>query len=569
MVDLMEVYRYGGPVVYVLLAGGLAAMAWAVLLPVVSLARLRVPSVLWVLPTSLLLTVGLFGSWIGRKQTLAAVEMASAETKQTLVAQGISISMYSELTAAMMVMPALFLGAGLMAIANPISSWKAGAWQPFRAVVPAIWCLPVVVAAPFAAEYLGSVAYLFSAYALFAGFVCSLAATRGSDEATQCARLAAGQAKVGLLVVLIGICLAGFGGTTGEVLAFSAVTKASAETRAQLLQYGLSIARTGQALGLGFTAWLAVGALVSFVPASRTFWNARSAIGILATASALSLPIGLAGWQEVSNRSVWAQFLISPDKAFADDIASQGVTLPKASNGQPYRLAVSIVMHDTGVDVDREHVYQTTASQPAATDLVDGVIMDVFRPLRERAHNARELGLRTGSQDFAFKGRYTLSADANRSWESVDATLRTAAAAGFRNIEFAAMGDDGVTLLAVPLAPDVHVAAPAIPPDPKPIEGGVEERFVELLLSKEPERKDPPNLGAHTLIRIDGNGTTAHAISAEGESLATPGINHLRNKPTASPLIVEVGNGATYGEVVKALDALQASHPALRLRPVG
>ena len=118
MIDVVMMFRDGGPFMYVLLLFGLVGTPFAVLSALgVGAAKARLPaSIGWALFTGSAL-VGLLGTWMGTSMAYEAAARASAEMRQMLIANGISVAMYTT------VGWLLLVGMGLLLVA-----WTA--WLP-------------------------------------------------------------------------------------------------------------------------------------------------------------------------------------------------------------------------------------------------------------------------------------------------------------------------------------------------------------------------------------------------------------------------------------------------------
>jgi hypothetical protein len=106
LVDPVIMFREGGPFMYLILLSGFGHVAIAVL-QIVFVKKVNLIPLLW---ASVLCTLmmGMLGSVMGIIVAFEAVAKASAETKQTLMAMGFSIAMFTTAASLMVAIPSAF-----------------------------------------------------------------------------------------------------------------------------------------------------------------------------------------------------------------------------------------------------------------------------------------------------------------------------------------------------------------------------------------------------------------------------------------------------------------------------
>jgi len=112
MIDLLELFRDGGPIQYLILLIGLAGLGLTVVLAMVS-ARVRVPSATHLIAPAAMVGLGILGTRLGLSMVRQVLPNASDVVRPVLAAQGISISLYTSIFAALLTGGILLLAACL------------------------------------------------------------------------------------------------------------------------------------------------------------------------------------------------------------------------------------------------------------------------------------------------------------------------------------------------------------------------------------------------------------------------------------------------------------------------
>jgi len=106
MVDPVTMFADGGPFMYlIMLAGG--AHLIALVIQLVLAKQVDLTPLLWA-GVACIILLGMLGSMMGFILAFHAVAKASPETKQTLLAMGMSVSMYTTAASLMVALPSTF-----------------------------------------------------------------------------------------------------------------------------------------------------------------------------------------------------------------------------------------------------------------------------------------------------------------------------------------------------------------------------------------------------------------------------------------------------------------------------
>jgi len=123
-----------------------------------------------------------------------------------------------------------------------------------------------------------------------------------------------------------------------------------------------------------------------------------------------------------------------------DDISAagdEGLVLPVSSSIKPPKLAVNVVVSQTHITVDGEEVVLVEPYQNEATGRTSfripeseiagaGLVTRLADKLEEKAETAKEIGKRTSSDEFGFKGQILLQVDRDIPYSVVRAVMFTA-----------------------------------------------------------------------------------------------------------------------------------------------
>lgn len=262
MLDPVTLFREGGPFMYVLMLFALLGVPVAVLVALlVGGLRLRFPaSIGWGL-LCLCAGVGLLGTYLGNSMALEAAARASAEMRMKLIANGISVSLYTTIGWQMLV-PLGFLGvtgtAWLPALLAPGPDRRLdlpAAGSALGGAAIATLAAFGIIAARIGLGQLfdaGPVVLLLPPVAFLAVVAVVLSSLRISEDRGHRARVAATRVMLGAAAFLgIGIFGEMFAGL-GKILAFQAVANASPGDRAEMLQFGLEVAAHARWIGWSF-----------------------------------------------------------------------------------------------------------------------------------------------------------------------------------------------------------------------------------------------------------------------------------------------------------------------------
>jgi len=293
----------GGPAAVLVLVLGLGILLVAPIVPLVfGLARWRIPaSVSWI-GALLIVGVGAAGSFWGVSQAMDAVQAAAPEMKQTLLAAGISIAMYTGWLATTLASATLTLCALAGALPAPIrpgpearldlagvgGSLLGGlfGWMIATATVAFMLGLDGI-------RDVGPGLPALIALTVVVGLAVLIASIRlaGPDEKEERGRMAGLRIFVGVSGFLA-IVLAGEAWTTlGMIQAFMAVAHAAAEMKQQLLAAGISIAMYSTFLGWTLALVPLFAGLGSAIPALRGV-GGRQIVGAVVAVVLVGLILG-------------------------------------------------------------------------------------------------------------------------------------------------------------------------------------------------------------------------------------------------------------------------------------
>ncbi|HHO52141.1 MAG TPA: AgmX/PglI C-terminal domain-containing protein [Deltaproteobacteria bacterium] len=142
MLDPFTMFREGGPWMYPLLLLGLGLPVVWIAMALASLFRIRVPAVIWIGAGLVPLLVGMFGTVMGTRIVLSALEHASPEIQAPMAANGLSSALYTVSFSALLTSVAytgMALTQGLATLATSGGTEDAPtSWTPLHAAGAAL-----------------------------------------------------------------------------------------------------------------------------------------------------------------------------------------------------------------------------------------------------------------------------------------------------------------------------------------------------------------------------------------------------------------------------------------------
>jgi len=138
-----------------------------------------------------------------------------------------------------------------------------------------------------------------------------------------------------------------------------------------------------------------------------------------------------------------------------DDVSvapSKDLQIPVSTAEKPIKLAVNVVISQVAIIVDGEHVLQMERRQDEqgieVTGVPDGekrgqLISLLYERLLEKAETAKDLAMRTGSDEFEFKGEILLQCDKRLPFSVIREVMFTAGQAQFGNFRFVVVKGSG------------------------------------------------------------------------------------------------------------------------------
>lgn len=245
--DSLIAMKDGGFLVFAVFLVGMGAGIAGTLVPILLWLKVRVPAAAGVVLYALIPLIGLLGVYSSMSMALQAMATAPPELKQTMLAGGISISLYVPMAAGMLLpilaIPACWLSAG-PAIRQEERTWIgpliAGIAVLLCAVLPlfglAMYASPAIAVARF-----GSAVFL----GLPVAFALSATDRKGRVAAV------VGACSFALAVAGGGL----FDGYAGAVEVFKAVATAPPEMKTTLFEGGMRL--VGNLIGLSWLPALA------------------------------------------------------------------------------------------------------------------------------------------------------------------------------------------------------------------------------------------------------------------------------------------------------------------------
>lgn len=241
----------GGPIVTATLLIGLLGIPFSVFMTwSIGFMTWRIPMSLAWLPATLAIVLGFIGVFVGSSQTEAASAAASPEMRQTMIAAGISISLYASYVAtgtAALAFAAFTFNASLPALfaVGPDGGFKLS--SSLGAVAGAFVGTMLSIGATLMMLSIRDLFMMGPALYLLPLLTCGLtlailfASLRESDEREHQGRIAGLRIAI-LIAAVLAIMLAGeFFRLGGTVNTFAAVAHASAEMKAELMAKGLEL----------------------------------------------------------------------------------------------------------------------------------------------------------------------------------------------------------------------------------------------------------------------------------------------------------------------------------------
>ena len=297
MIDPILMFKQGGPLMYVILLFAMGAMVTPLAAGVFASSKIRFPAGVWWAAPVAILALGALGTSMGLTVAHEAVQHASPETKGAMAANGISVAMLTSAGARLAAGPALVWLGIFLALGTAARTMLSKQERPLQigaaGVVAGAWLLGTVgaFASTLAFSDLGPTVFFGPTAVAIGGFALVLPALKGppEDDVEERARLAAGRLAAGLAVVVGAAVCAWVAVVMGEIVTFSAMAKASAETKQALMQYGLQVAATGRWMVL-------ISAGCALLPAAALCRDVRYASdtrGLVSTALGAAMCLGL------------------------------------------------------------------------------------------------------------------------------------------------------------------------------------------------------------------------------------------------------------------------------------
>lgn len=138
-----------------------------------------------------------------------------------------------------------------------------------------------------------------------------------------------------------------------------------------------------------------------------------------------------------------------------DDISvapSKDLQVPISTSEKPPKLAVNVVVSQREIVVDGETVLSLTSGQDSNGNEVTQVpddekrgqlISALYDRLLEKAETAKDLAMRTGREEFEFKGEILLQCDKRLPFSVIREVMFTAGQAQFGNFRFVVIKGSG------------------------------------------------------------------------------------------------------------------------------
>ncbi len=323
MMYATDFFREGGPWMYAILALAVVSLPVGLAAGILHGLRIRVPSAVYVAPLCFLAAVGALGVMSGLTLAEEAARSAADEYKQMMMAQGISISLYTEAFARVVLAllgPLLGL---VVAVGYAISvRGERGAWTiahggPAAALVGIGFCVSCLLAGLRIAEEHASFVVLWAPFiGICAVALFGLVGARAEVEPERLHGTAGARFTVWVALALAAWGAAGIPEVSGTIVAFKAVATAAPEVKAEMLRFGMEYAQADGRVGLGVLIGVLVAGIPLLAPVAKSVKGNKLALaGLVAN---LLLVGGTAGVLAMSGGSVIAAMAVATGEMEAD-----------------------------------------------------------------------------------------------------------------------------------------------------------------------------------------------------------------------------------------------------------
>lgn len=279
MSSIAEAFRTGGIWMYLILLLQLISLPVILIGGALTFKRKRVPWLVWaIIPLCIIFTAAV-GQSTGISEMLAALQMATPETRMKLMARGISLSLNVEVFGAVCVMLTSLASAFVLALSTLVSVPKPRRFAPVPAGIALGLGLICTIGLSVTAGIAQTGGALGTGVLLLCATLCMvMVCVMRPDEDAHMPRIASAQLGCAMLCML---ALWGFGSMRahlGVINIFSALEMASPETRISILTYGFELIETARLIG-----WVVAGSTILFgvVPALFSIKHAFDKRGLL------------------------------------------------------------------------------------------------------------------------------------------------------------------------------------------------------------------------------------------------------------------------------------------------
>lgn len=300
MSDMAYYLRDGGPWMYAIACLGAACVPIALAALILHAMRIRTMGCIWLGLGASVLLAGSVGTLMGISLAENAVATAMPAERQTMLAMGISISLYTEAFARFTATFGLPLIAGGLAVGHLIGTkGERGRWT----LMPGIGAGGVALLGSFgalgwAAAGMGTVgmspsAMLGGVAGLLAAFTLAGVGLREDVDEDRMAALGGARASAWLLCLLGVTAAAGIPRVSGTVMAFKAVATAAPEYKAEMLRAGMEMAANDSRPGLIAIVGVALAGPFLLLPVARWLKGALPMAGAFALLSVFCTTFGV------------------------------------------------------------------------------------------------------------------------------------------------------------------------------------------------------------------------------------------------------------------------------------
>jgi len=266
-------FRDGGPWMYLILALAVLALLAALVAGVLHGLRMRGLSVVWITPLGGIVAVGAVGVLSGMGLATDAVASAAPEVRQTMLAMGISVSLYTDAFARLCAVVLGPLLAFSVAIGHLVSvRGDRGEWTPIPGAAAGVLaflglCVSGFLAGIRLAEGYSSAIILVGVLIAALALPCLVAVgVRSEIDEDKRAGTASARFVVWIALVFAAWGAAGLPEVSGTVVAFKAVATAAPEQKAEMMQAGLEYAAADGRTGLGTLGAILLAGLPLLLP---------------------------------------------------------------------------------------------------------------------------------------------------------------------------------------------------------------------------------------------------------------------------------------------------------------